>query len=111
MADKQIHENDEGIDFRLTFTDAATGTAIDLTAYTGASPDAIEVYFRRPDGTTATKSMTVVDAVNGIAKYISEAGFLTPSGRWSLQGHIKDAQGNTEFKSAIVDFNVHPNLV
>lgn len=111
VCDTQIHENDEGSEFLLTFTDAQTGNAIDLTPYQDEpGSDVLQVRFQPPTGAAVDKTLTVHDAVDGQAKYISEAGFLTPAGTWKLQGHLRDDAAGKEYRTAVMQFIVHSNL-
>jgi len=102
MAANEIHINDVGTEFKLTISDA--GAVVDLSP----GGTTITVNFRKPDGTCFSKSADIVDAANGIVRYITESGDLDTTGTWKLQAFVDF--GTTEFYSDIHSFRVHKNI-
>ena len=105
MSLTHIHEGDVGTEFIVQVVDAVTGDAIDLTDYTTT-----EIIFEKPDGTAVTKDASITDAAAGEITYVSEAGVLTPSGDWRLQGHVAHSGNVTDHKTEIKEFKVYANI-
>jgi hypothetical protein len=102
MADR-VMENAEGIKLRLTIKDS-DGVAVDISTATTK-----EIYFRKPDGTTVSKTGTFnTDGTDGKLYYSTESGFLTPNGKWHLQAYV--VIGTVLARSTLVTQLVEANV-
>lgn len=104
MSANEIHVNDIGTIFRVTFKNSA-GTVVPI-------PDATvkQIRFKKPDKTVLPKDGDfTIDGSDGQLQYTSLSGDLDQAGHWLLQGYVKLPTG--EWSSDIVEFEVYPNLV
>ncbi len=101
MAD--IFVNDIGTSFRLTIKDQ-DGALVNLS-----NADVMQITFRRPDGTTFSRTASLYGvAANGVIQYVTADGDLDQEGRWSLQGYLEmDAN---KWHTSISNFRVKANL-
>lgn len=104
---EELQEGAEGVDIGGIFKEP-DGTAIALDAATE-----ITLRFRKPDGTVEDKLLSTGDVVQdagtaGRAYYTTDAGFLTPNGRWELQGWATTPDG--VYPSDRVAFKVMKNI-
>jgi hypothetical protein len=105
MSDVILTENDEGID--ITITVEEDGVAVDLSA-----EDVKQLKFRYPDGTGVAKTAEfVTNGTDGKLKYSTEAGFLTPAGRWGVQGYLEFTASGQKWHTEIGEFLVREAVV
>jgi DUF4097 and DUF4098 domain-containing protein YvlB len=102
MASNEIHVNDIGTTFQLTFKD--DGSVVNISSAT------ITIMLQGPDDATLSKSGALVsDGTDGKAKYVTVSGDLSSPGTWKLQGKL--VIGATTYFSDVHTFMVHKNLV
>jgi hypothetical protein len=102
MASDEIHVGDVSTVFRFTVKDGAS--IVDISDL-----DTLQVIFRKPDGTTLTKTATyVTDGTDGLMKYIIAEGDIDVAGMWRVQGRVSNSEQN--WYSDIQSFKVFPNL-
>lgn len=83
MSDVILFENDEGIDITITIEE--DGVAVDLS-----TASVKQLQFRYPDRTGVAKDAAfVTDGSDGKLKFTTTADFLTPAGRWGVQGYVE----------------------
>jgi hypothetical protein len=100
---QQIHVGDVGTEFRILVKDE--GVAMDLSGVSSMT-----VKFRTQTNTVKTKTPVFVNSgIDGLIKYVSEAGFLSEKGQWDLQVYI-ELPGGSRWSTDIVNFHVHPNI-
>lgn len=98
-----IMENAEGIKLLLTLLDSSEN-AVDISTASVKT-----IYFRKPDGTTTSKTATFeTDGSDGKIYYETEAAFLTPDGIWKLQGYVE--MGSVVARSSLVNLKVGINV-
>lgn len=83
-------------DFRATIT--KDGAAWNLASAT------VTVEFKQPDGTTVSKSATVLSASAGTVSYTNDADLLASSGQWTRAWKVVD--GSIVQKGLPIPFNV-----
>lgn len=67
------------------------------------------ITFKKPDGTTVTKTATLyTNGSDGIMQYSAESGLLNIKGKWQLQGFVDLPAG--QWHTNIDDFTVKQNL-
>lgn len=99
----QMQENDEGTRITLVVRDD------DLAIVDIGDATTLQVNFHNPSGTLTQKTGTLTsDGSDGKYYYDTEAGFITPSGDWKVQGYIVTPAG--EWHTEIFDFKVKSNL-
>tara|TARA_Y100000296_G_C5025104_1_gene181858 strand:- start:45 stop:356 length:312 start_codon:yes stop_codon:yes gene_type:complete len=102
MASNEIHVNDVGTTFQLTFKD--DGSVVDIS-----SASAITIMLQGPDDATLSKTGVLVNSgTDGKAKYVTVSGDLSSAGTWKLQGKLVFA--STTYYSDVHTFMVHKNL-
>jgi hypothetical protein len=102
MASNEIHVNDIGTMFQLTFKD--DGAIVDISA-----ASSITIMLKGPDDVTLLKTgILVSDGTDGKAKYVTVSGDLSISGTWKLQGKLVFSV--TTYYSDVHSFMVHKNL-
>tara|TARA_R110000751_G_scaffold28193_1_gene73808 strand:- start:362 stop:670 length:309 start_codon:yes stop_codon:yes gene_type:complete len=102
MASNEIHVNDIGTTFQLTFKD--DGSVVNISSAT------ITIMLQGPDDTTLSKTGVLVNTgTDGKAKYVTVSGDLATPGTWKLQGKL--VIGATAYYSDVHTFMVHKNLV
>ncbi len=104
MAAAEIHKDDIGTDFQISVKDG--GTAVDLSTATTK-----DIIFGKPDGTgiTHAASFLTPPGSDGVLRYKSVAGDLTPAGIWTLQASVVIPSSGT-WKSDVHSFRVHDNV-
>ena len=85
MAGSLLVKNDTGRKVEFTLLD--NGTAVDLTGAT------VKLHYRISGGTVKTATMTVTDAVNGVAEYQFGTGDLDAAGGFDYEVEVTDAGG------------------
>lgn len=100
----EIHLNDIGTVFRLTIVDC------DLVAIDISTATVKNVTFKRPDGTTFTKTgVFATDGTDGVIDYVTIDGDLDMSGEgWKIQAVVTLSTGT--WSSEIGLFTVYDNL-
>ncbi len=102
MASNEIHVNDIGTTFQLTFKD--DGSVVNISSAT------ITIMLQGPDDVTLSKTGSLVsDGTDGKAEYVTISGDLSTPGTWKLQGKL--AFASTTYFSDVHTFMVHKNLV
>jgi|TARA_Y100000593_G_C4279198_1_gene321853 hypothetical protein len=102
MAANEIHVNDVGTTFQLTFQD--DGSVVDVS-----SASAVEVLLMGPDDTATTKTATLVsDGTDGKVKYVTVSGDIETAGTWKIQGKVTFA--SSVYNSDVHTFTVYKNL-
>jgi hypothetical protein len=102
MAANEIHVNDVGTTFQLTFKD--DGSIVDVS-----SASAVEVLLMGPDDTAVTKTATLVsDGTDGKVKYVTVSGDIDTAGTWKIQGKVTFA--TNIYNSDVHTFTVYKNL-
>lgn len=100
MSDVILFENDEGIDIIITVEE--DGVVVDLSA-----EDVKQLKFRYPDGSGVAKTAAfVTDGTDGKLKFTTTAGFLTPAGRWGVQGYLEFTASGQKWHTQIGVFFV-----
>tara|TARA_R110000744_G_scaffold189520_1_gene308629 strand:- start:875 stop:1186 length:312 start_codon:yes stop_codon:yes gene_type:complete len=103
MASNEIHVNDIGTTFQLTFKD--DGSVVDISA-----ASTVTIILQGSDDQSLSKTGVLVgDGTDGKAKYITVSGDLDMPGTWKLQGKLVFA--STTYYSDVHTFMVHKNLV
>ena len=111
-----IFINDEGTALELEFRDyeVVDGVFTDKQALDVSSASEITFNFKKPDGTTVTKTKTAAQVVftnsgtDGKARYVTTSGFLDTKGKWMYNGFVELPTG--KHSSLIVDFDVAQDL-
>lgn len=105
---EEAHVNDIGTIFRVTVNDTtSTGgsTVADISDAT-----TITFTFKRPDGTTFSKSGSFTsDGSDGKVQYTTVDGDLDSAGTWSLQVLIVTSGGLTH-NTSVATFRVFENI-
>ena len=102
MAAGEIHVGDIGTVFEFTFLEDAE--PVDISA-----AQVLQATFRKPDGTTVTKSGTLsTDGQDGKMRYVTVTSDLDMGGQWSTQGFVRLPTG--EWHSDVAVFDVYRNL-
>lgn len=100
---KEIHIGDIGTSFILNILDE-DDNIVDISSAT-----AIDVKFRRGDGTKMTKTGALfTDGKDGKIQYITISGDITCSGVWQVQARVVLPAG--EWNSNVKVFSVHDNI-
>lgn len=101
MSANEVHVGDIGTIFELTVMDGAS--VVDVSTATTK-----EIVFRKPDGTTATKTATfTTNGSDGKIRYATVANDLDKHGTWKVQAHIIMPTG--EWRSDMSEFTVYTN--
>lgn len=96
-------ENAIGVVFKLTVKE--DGVIVDINSATTK-----QMIFTKADGVVLTKTASfLTDGTDGVLKYVSIAGDLTPAGDWQVQGRLVLPAG-FDGKTSIVEFSVLGNL-
>ena len=111
-----IFIDDEGIALELEFRDyeEVDGVFTDLQALDVSSATEITFNFKKPGGTTVTKTKGdaeisfSTDGTDGKARYVVTSGFLDVAGKWMYNGFVEFA--TSKHSSLIVDFDVATDL-
>lgn len=99
----EIHMNDFGTSFQVTFLDQ-NSNIIDIS-----SSVARQIMFERPDGTTFTQGMGFLNSgSDGVATYTIQSGDLNLPGIWRFQGYVSMPSGT--WYSDITNFQVFENI-
>lgn len=94
MAKEFAHVGDIGVQFEFTFYEKDGTTPVNLTGAT-----TIEVKIEKKGGSGATWTLSVTDAANGVAEFItSMASDLDIAGIWQAMGHVVVGGTNMHFK-------------
>lgn len=101
MAADELHVGDLGTSLRCTILDGSSAVNV-------SGANSLYLIFRKPNGTSVTKTASIVDSENGIIEYITESGFLDQTGLWRLQGQV--SLGSYAWKSDVKSFKVYENL-
>lgn len=102
MARIEVHKDDVGTRFELTFKD--DGVVVDVSSATVK-----QVIFEKPDGTILTKNADFVnDGVDGKIEYVTVTDDIDAAGTWKLQGKVALTAG--AYKSSVHEFRVYENL-
>jgi len=100
--DQEIHVGDIGTDVQITLNSECSDADI-------ANASVIEMYMKKPDGTTITRSCQfVTDGTDGKIRYYIAEGDLDQSGTWKIQARVVTPAG--EWWSSIAKFKVYANL-
>ena len=100
----EIHENDIGTQFQVTITGPA-GNAVNISGATDK-----RIIFKKPSGATVSQTADFLNTgTDGIIKYVSASGDLTPVGSWKIQAYVNTPSG--EWHSTFKTFKVHRNLL
>lgn len=104
-----LHEGDVGT--RITYYCRDGETAVDISSASSTK----NLVFKKPGGSIVTKPAIFGDGEGGtgngsegILVYVTEAGFLSQTGEWAVQGQVvlgSDARTFTEER-----FHVHEKL-
>ena len=96
-AEDEIHVGDAGTELIGTILDTCDTRAVaDISAATTK-----EFVFKRPDGTTFTKTAVfVTDGSDGQIRYLSVAADFDMAGWWRIQGHVIEGSQNHHTKKA-----------
>ena len=95
--------NNIGVAFKATIKE--DGVAVDVSA---ASTKQLK--FKRPDGSSFTKTATfVTDGTDGKIQYVTVDGDLNMAGAWTQQGYVAGVGGFTGH-STKRSFNVDSNI-
>lgn len=101
---KKVQKTNISVNVILTMKE--DGVVVNLASVTTK-----EIVFRKPDGTTVTKSAAfVTDGADGKIKYATESGFLDQTGVWELQPHFVFPGGGFTGRGEVVQFVVKDNL-
>lgn len=105
MAINEIRENDIGVVFEVEIRDNSN-TVVDIsTSETGTR----NFIFTKPNDTSITRSGTFTNTgTDGLLRYVSVDGDLTPKGIWHYQIDLLKADGH--WRSDTVKFRVYRNL-
>ena len=102
MAANEIHVNDVGTTFQLTFKD--DGAVVDIS-----SASAVQILLMGPSDAAVTKTAALVtDGTDGKAKYVTVADDLSTAGTWKIQGKVTFSA--TIYHSDVHTFTVYKNL-
>ena len=101
MAANEIHKGDIGTKFTVTVYDG-TSTVND-------SGGTKTILFKKPGGTTLTKTASDEDAANGAISYTTVSGDLDEIGTWRIQAKVVTSGGST-FNTDISTFKVYDNI-
>ncbi len=103
MGINEIRENDVGTVFEREIKDGAT--VIDIS-----SASSMQIIFQKPDdGAFITKTAVFTsDGTDGKLRYVTVSNDLDEIGVWQWQAKIVITGG--EWKTDILDFQVHENL-
>ncbi len=102
MAANEIHVGDVGTAFERTITEGATAVNI-------SSATLMQLVFRKPDGTTMTKTAVwTTTGTDGKLRYVTIAGDLSVAGQWGLQAYVEMNGG--KWHTDIDYFTVYQNL-
>lgn len=100
---EQAQKNAIGVAIKVTIEE--DGSAVDVSAATTK-----ELVFKKPNGTTVTKTAAFVNTgSDGKIKYVTESGFLDLVGYWQVQGNVAFS-GGFSGRSDIQKFQVLGNL-
>ena len=102
MAKDEIHLNDIGTIFEVTFKEGSD--VVDISSATTK-----RIHFRKPNGAVVQQDGTFSsDGTDGKLKYTAVTDDLNVLGKWKLQGYVVLTAGT--WSSSIDSFVVHPNL-
>lgn len=97
------HLNDVGTAMEVTIVDQ------DSAVVNISSATVREIVFKKPDGTSVTKTGVVVtDGTDGKMQHITVAGDLDVAGTWRIQGFVTIGSGS--WSSDVDSFVVRGNL-
>ena len=87
---------------------------VDLTS-AATPPGYVTAFFRKPSGAIVSVQCTVeTPASSGVARYLTEAGFLDEAGLWEAQAHVHldgaPTVGRGLFPSDLLEFEVVAQL-
>lgn len=100
-----FRENDIGTIILATITDD-DGSTVDLSGATN-----MVFVFKKPNGDGIERNAVFNgDGSDGIIKYQTVDGDLTPSGLWHFQAFVNISDGDVVFHSAVGAFEVASNL-
>ena len=99
MAANEIHKGDIGTKFTVTVYDG--------TSTVNVSGGTKTILFKKPGGTTLTKTASDEDAANGAISYTTVSGDLDEIGTWRIQAKVVTSGGST-FNTDISTFKVSP---
>lgn len=105
MACDEVHVGDVGTAIEITLKDG--DAVVDVSSATTK-----EIFLKGPDQQVSTHT-AIFDAqagVNGVIKYLTQAGDLHMAGKWKVQAHVILTNPAGEWKSDIDEFTVHENL-
>jgi hypothetical protein len=102
--DYQLVQGDTGSKLRVTCKDNDTDLPIVLTGAT------IILLWKNVAGTLATKTMTIVDAVNGIVEYQFSGTEIEPQ-KMSFEIKIVDSTGKIVRSLQLIDLPVRAALI
>lgn len=92
VGDTKIYQSDGGV--------LKDGSVWDLTGVT------VTLIFRKPNGTTTTKSATVVSAAAGTVRYTDTTSTLDVAGHWSRTWRFVDSSNSIDLYSDPINFYV-----
>ena len=101
MPANEIHKGDIGTKFTITVYDGTS--TVDVSGGTKT------ILFRKPAGTTLTKTASDEDASNGVISYTTVSGDLDEIGTWRVQAEVITAGGSI-FRTDISTFKVYDNI-
>lgn len=105
----EIHLNDEGTAFDVTITECllVNGILIDVPVDISTATLS-QIKMKPPVGDTKIFTAIVIDAPNGVIRYITEAVDLDELKGWKIQGRVEMPTG--KWGSVVDSFTVHENL-
>ena len=99
-----IHVGDIGTVFRVTIVEADGVTVVPVNTATKKY-----IHFQKGDGALVTKNASFyTDGRDGVIQYTSQAGDVSSSGNWFMQGYVELPDG--KFFSEVVGFIVHDTI-
>jgi len=104
---EQAQFNDIGTVFRVTVYDTTkTGTSVIANI---SDATVLNIYFRRPDGTSFTRTATFTDdGTDGQIQYTTVDGDLNQVGTWAIQAYVSTPSGSWRTNTA--NFRVYENI-
>jgi len=101
MPANEIHKGDIGTKFSVTVYDGSSTVNVSGGTKT--------IIFKKPAGTTLTKTAADEDATNGVISYTTVSGDLDEIGTWRIQSKVVTSGGNT-FYTDVATFKVYDNI-
>jgi hypothetical protein len=99
-----VQEKSDGLKIQIKVTDG--NQAVNLSSY-----ETVNVVLHRPDDTTVTEAMQVVDKSAGLVEYTTSASDLSDSGLYQIQAELIDTGQNKNLYTEVQSFQVEENLI